>query len=229
MKNSLCFIILLFSFLMFSGCFSVIGYGVGTAIDNSRSGEHFTIKEELFDISPETEIELVTISNDTISGFYRNSTNEYSNAYIGEYQSKYEEINSQMPVPNIGDTLFIANPIGEIYKYIFLGFDYKKIYVKSVLSNHERFMTLLPDQNIKLQNDQYLDFTFINDGIEFKLIPIMSKLNLQIKSGNISVFYHNIHRIQTTSKKTTGYLLLVGIAIDLYLYLNDYRLLNINH
>ena len=58
---------------------------------------------------------------------------------LAEYKNKYDEFKEQFDVPEINDTLFISNPLGDIYKYTFLGFDYKKIYVKSAQSGKELY------------------------------------------------------------------------------------------
>jgi hypothetical protein len=209
-----------FMTLLFTSCCSIIGFGIGTAIDNKNSDEYFTINEVLFEITPETEVKLVTISNDTITGYYKSTNNSYSDDYIEEYNNRYDDLNTQISIPKLGDTLLIANPKGEIYKYIFLGFDFKKIFVKSALSNQKRFIKFIPEMKIKQMNGQYLNYTFINNGIEFKLIPIMSKMRLENKSGSQSVFYHNIHKILTESSNKAKYLTLIGLSIDLFLWYN---------
>lgn len=220
---SLCFVI-----FFINNC-TLIGLGVGSLIDAKKSGEHYTINEELFEISPETEIQIITVTNDTLAGLYKNTTNAYSDDYIAEYNNKYDDLKEQFEVPNIGDTLLISNPLGGIYKYIFLGFDYKKIYVKSAQSGKEIFITFNPNVKIKLNDGQYLNQYSLNNAFGNRLVPIMSILHFENKSIPDSVFYHNIHNIQTNSKNTTVSLLLVGMAIDIYLYLSKARLLNINH
>lgn len=203
--------------LFFTNNCTLIGFGVGSMIDANKSDEHYTINEELFEISPETEIQLITVANDTIVGKYINTTNDYSNDYIIEYNSKYDELKEQFFLPKINDTLSISNPMGNIYKYIFLGFDYNKIYVKSAQNGKELFIILNSKVKIKLNDDQYINQNFINNGFEYRLIPIMSKIHLENKSVSDSVFYHNIHNIQTNSTNKTKYLMIVGAAIDLFL------------
>jgi len=201
----------------------MVGYGLGTVVDDNKSGEYFTINEELYDITPETEVQLITITNDTLSGFYIKTTNENSDEYVTEYKNKYKNLKEQFIVPEIGDTLLISNPLGDIYKYIFLGFDYNKIYVKSVLSNENLFINLNTNAKIIFKNNQFLNQDYIKNGFEYKLIPIMSKIHLKNKSDSLSVFYHNIQNIQTNSIKNAKYFMLTGIAIDIILYFSTER------
>ena len=170
-------LISLCSLSLLSGCFSLAGYGLGTVVDDKKSGEHYTINEKLYDITPETEIELITINQDTLSGLYINTTNEYSDEYITEYKNKYRDTKEQFIIPEIGDTLLISNPLGNIYKYIFLGFDYNKIYVKSVMSNKNLFIKLRSNPKIVLEDNHFMNLDYLNNGIEYKLIPIMSKMH----------------------------------------------------
>ena len=84
-KNKI-FILIHFCLLLFltNNC-TLIGFGIGTVIDKNKSGSHYTISEELFNISPGTEIKFITNTLDTLNGKYVNTTNEYSTDYIIEY------------------------------------------------------------------------------------------------------------------------------------------------
>jgi hypothetical protein len=203
--------------LFFNSC-TIIGFGVGAIIDKNRSNYHSTINEELFSISPGTIIKLITITGDTLTGIYHSTTNEYSLDYITEYNKKYEMLREQLLIPKIYDTLLISNPLGDIFKYIFLGFDYKKIYVKSTLSNNKLLIKLNSNLNIKANNDTYLDHTLINNVFELKLIPMISKINIKKNKDINSIFYHNIHSIQTKSKNRKRWLVLIGATIDYIIY-----------
>ena len=81
-KNNLILFIYFCVLLLLSNSCSLIGFGVGSIIDAKKSGEHYTINEELFEISPETEIQIITVTNDTLKGLYKNTTNKYSDDYI---------------------------------------------------------------------------------------------------------------------------------------------------
>ena len=70
---------------------------------------------------------------------------------------------------------------------------------------------------IKMKDEKYLNSDFLSNGFEYRLIPIMSKIHLKNKSVSNSVFYHNIHNIQTNSTNKTIYLTLIGLAIDIFL------------
>ena len=160
-KKKIVYIVYFFLLLILSNSCTLIGFGVGTVIDDNKSDTHYTINEDLFDISPETEIILITNTNDTLIGVYKKTTNEYSDDYIVEYNNKYEKIKEQFFIPEINDTLSISNPIGNIYKYIFLGFDYNKIYVKSAQSGKELYINLNSNVKIKLNDGQYLNHDFL--------------------------------------------------------------------
>jgi len=222
-KKMIIYVFYCFLLIFFSGCFSMVGYGLGTVVDDNKSGEYFTINEELYDITPETEVQLITITNDTLSGLYIKTTNENSDEYVTGYKNKYKNLKEQFIVPEIGDTLLISNPLGDIYKYIFLGFDYNKIYVKSVLSNKNLFINLRSNAKIVLEENHFMNLDYLNNGIEYKLIPIMSKIHLKNKSDSLSVFYHNIQNIQINSVKNAKYFMLTGIAIDIILYFSTER------
>jgi hypothetical protein len=208
--------------LLTSKC-TLIGFGVGSIIDDNKSDKHYTINEDLFEISPETEIKLITVTNDTIIGLYKKTTNQYSDDYIVEYNNKYKEIKKQFNIPEIYDILSISNPMGNIYKYTFLGFDYNKIYVRSPQSGKELFINLNSNVKIKSKDGQYLNQYYVNNGFEYRLIPIMSMIDIENKLGTHSVFFHNIYNIQTNSTNKTRYLTIIGLGIDLFLYFNIER------
>lgn len=220
LKNKFLVLISLVILLLISNNCTFIGTGFYFIADSKRNNEHYTINQELFSITPGTEINLITTSGDTLAGNYQSNTNEYSSDYINEYNSTYNKIKEQLVVPKIKDTLFITNSIGNKFQYIFLGFDFKSVYVKSTLNDNKLFIKLNSDLKINLTEDQYLEQDWINNAIEFKSIPIMSKMNLENNKDTLSVFYHQIQKIQTKSPNNAAYIILAGVALDL-LYLRS--------
>ena len=179
-KYQICIMISLCLIIFFTNNCTLIGFGLGSIIDAKKSGEHYTIKEELFEISPEKEIQLITVTNDTLTGLYKSTTNEYSDDYIAEYNNKFDDLKEQFDIPEINDTLSISNPMGNIFNYIFLGFDYKKIYVKSVQSGKKLFITLNPDVKIKLNDGQYLNQYYVNNAFEYRLVKTTFRKQISI-------------------------------------------------
>lgn len=207
--------------LFFTNNCTLIGVGLATYADDINNTEHYTINEELFSIPPGTDISIITVNDDTLVGIYHSTTNKYSQDYIKEYNDKYNEIKQQLNVPLINDTLVISNSIGKTYKYIFLGFDYDAICVKSTLTDKEDFIKINSDLKFKLPNGQYLDQHWIKNAIEFKTIPILSKMNLENKDDTYSIYYHQIRKINTKSSTYSGIIVLTGITIDLLIVKNS--------
>lgn len=207
--------ILLILFL-FNNC-TILGLGIGNIIDDEKSKFHVTIYEELNSITPGAKLNIISVLGDTIFGEYLNTINKYSSEYILEYNQKYDNLKEHLLIPKINDTLLIANPLGDLYKYIFLGFDYKSIYVKSILAEKNLFLKLDSIMKIKMDSEHYLDQYSINNAIELKLIPIMSRMNIESKNGINSIFFHQINQFQIKSATVKRYLLILGAAIDIYL------------
>ena len=207
--------ILLLLFL-FNSC-TILGLGIGSIIDDEKSEFQINIYENLNSITPSAELKIISVLGDTISGKYINAINEYSSEYILEYNQKYDNLKEYLLIPKINDTLLISNQLGNSYKYIFQGFDYKSIYVKSIFTGNELFLKLDSIMKIKMDSEHYLDQSSINNAIELKLIPIMSRMNIESKNGINSIFFHQINQFQIKSATVKRYLLILGAAIDIYL------------
>ena len=120
-----------------------------------------------------------------------------------------------MVVPKINDTLLISNPNSKSYKYVFLGFDFDAIYARSVLSDKESFVKMLSSYSFKIDSKEYLNPDWIKNGIEYKTIPIMSRMNVESNSDTISIYYHDIQKINTKSSSYSAFIILAGVAADL--------------
>jgi len=220
LKNKILVILSLIALLLISTNCTLIGVGLGTYADATNNNEYHTIKNELFTISPGTDISIVSINGDTLEGTYHNTSNVYSLDYVAEYNNKFDEIRKELVAPKINDTLFISAPNEKNYKYIFLGFDYNSIYAKSILSNNESFIKMNPDYKFKLAGE-YLNMQWIKKAIEFKTIPIMSKMNLENNTETLSIFYHQIKIINTKSSSYSAIIILSGITADLLIIKNS--------
>lgn len=193
----------------------LIGYTVGSIIDDLPKNNIYKTNEELLRLTPGSDVKVVTFNNDTLEGEYLNTIYDYSSEYIIEFNKQFDSVNSQVYIPKIKDTLIIKNSIGDQYKYEFLGFNYKSICAKSILSGKKIFIDLNSVKSISCLHGTNLDIPNLNIAFENKLIPMISKMNLEINNEQKSIFIHQIKLIKTESIKFKDWLIPVGATIDI--------------
>ena len=207
----ICFLLL----LILSNSCTIIGIIVGSIIDDIPKNNVYKTNEDLLRLSTGTDIKLVTIDNDSLEGKYLYTFYDYSSEYVREYDEQFDSVNSQVYIPKIKDTLIIRNSIGDQYKYEFLGFNYKSIFAKSILSGKEIFVDLNSIIDVTCLNDSILDISKLNSAFENKLIPMISKLNLETNNEQKSIYFHEIKLIKTESIRFKDWLIPVGATIDI--------------
>lgn len=213
-------VFLLILLLITSNC-TLIGIGIGTIADAHNNNEYLKIDKELFSISQGTSIDIISIDGDTLEGIFENTSNLYTEDYINEYNRRYEEIRNKLVIPMISDTLIISTANGRSYQYLFLGFDYNSVYAKHIKTDKDYFITMNPEYKFKIANEEYLDIYWIKNSIEYKTIPILSKINIENDGEINSLFYHQIQKLNTKSSSVSAVAILAGITVDLLIFKNS--------
>jgi hypothetical protein len=110
--------------MLSSGC-SVVGLGVGAAIDDARSKEEFS-NSELSKVKAGSNAIVILNDGTMVAGKFGGVEDKPEEEYLGEYDKFREENGPQVYLPGIGDTLRIISVDGYQGPHRFEGFDYAR-------------------------------------------------------------------------------------------------------
>ena len=203
-----------------SAC-SLIGYGIGAAID---AGGNRTLAPQDLEhetLEPGQEMELKLIGGRTVHGEYVGLEQLWPEEYSARYADTRELHRLVVPLPGLGDAVTLHMTHGAELDAVFLGFDLFGVSVRTPgrwEPEHVR-----PQDIDELRVGGYATIT----GEELALLlsegalPFRSAVVVQLPppfdgtAGQLLVPLHLINRIKlkSTSGRTTG--LAIGSAIDL--------------
>jgi hypothetical protein len=224
----------LFSLMTLSGC-SVIGYGIGTAIDNSKENYRNTEKWELDEAKKGRKIRMTLEDGEVINGKYKGLDSldylEYSTkCNNGDNQSMEGE---DFPCPD--DSITIVTATNDSVSGRLLGYDinytldreedntsdiYQKsdlyrVSIKSTQDTMPRYLLLTGIKSFATQDSNPIDGGLLQETVASENLPLRSAINVRVKWDEHQFPVDQVDKIEIDSAHNTKYLLMVvGLAID---------------
>jgi len=158
MKGPMPFAVLIVCTMLSSGC-SVVGLGVGMAIDNS----HTKLSEcGCGYIKAETKATVCLHDGSTVDGEFRGLEYKPEREYIDVYNDFREKNRSRTYLPAIGDTLIIAMVDGNRGLHRFEGFDYIRGLTSIEQMEHGRISSCVCISARELRSREKREFALSN-------------------------------------------------------------------
>ena len=226
--------IILFLILIIDGC-SIVGFGIGTAVDRSRSDEKRIDVWEIGKVDEGTRMTIFLNDGSAIEGEYGGLAALPDSDYLADYRRIQNEETGPLILPQIGDTIRISTVHKSENEYRFRCFIYKYIKKASEFNNHpvagNQFILAIP-----LNGDGYIEEIALSDiqrvetmtGIVIEgdnlreysrqgRLPLKTAAVLKPDSG--ASLYMPVNQISSISipriKKTGKTLFIVGLVIDI--------------
>ncbi len=215
-KNLILFLIGI-SFL-FSGC-SIIGLGIGAAVDASKPKTVSIDPNEVNKIKNNSEITVHKKDGAHISGKFTGSSQLSPKEYVEEYKKfkKKNSIKSLEFFPDLGDSLTIIYKDTHIELHgFFIGFDHDKIWYSN--NKGDAMFNVKYDTSytsIKYKGYE-LDYIYIKKLINNGMVPTLLVINLLMSnSSTLNISAYDIEKILAQNKRKAKYIGLgVGLTID---------------
>lgn len=213
------------------GC-SMVGYGVGSAIDNSKDDRKSITNWECSKTKEGTEITVHLLADSTISGKFGGMEKKKAEEYIKEYAEFRNANENEVYLPEIGDTIRIKYRFDDQGIHEFLGFDFpgkrsgryskKRTYASyinvtanNINENVEKNYSLKYLEEIEDTKGNLVTGQDIENFAAKSKIPIRSFIILSTDSSHDHVNIENVNFIEVPRTKYAKWVGLgLGLAID---------------
>jgi hypothetical protein len=212
--------ILLFTMLMMSNCFCIIGYGLGASLDNKGRNIRNLEKAK---IEHGQEMKVLLRDNRIIEGQYNGREIATLDNYVIPYELSKAELSDVVTLPKIGDTVYFSLKSGDSlhmfknFGYKFQGFESGNFLVSSKTNNS---IGRIPFSIIDKMLDNYGNSTTgskASELLNMKIIP--SRSVIELKNGiNTSQFDPGQvlqANIKSKSKNAKWRGLLIGLGFEM--------------
>lgn len=220
MKNLKLFIyLILSSFLLsiFNGCF-LLGHSIGSSLDEPIIRNFNVSSNEINRFEPDTPLILYLNNGDTLNGLFVKLDSISNKEYSKNYNKFLVENSDNLWFPSLNDTIGInsANKLG----FIFKGFDFGSIKIKSLVSNITRNRYLENILYISNKNNNKLDTEKIKQYMKNGNLPLFSNLVIKNDIDISTISSSQIiggELLTSNSGRVTG--LLIGAAVDVLAFI----------
>lgn len=199
--------------LAWTGC-SVIGLGIGTAIDSNGEDERSVPGWEILTVDPGTIVTIFLRSGNVVRGSFRGIVQVPWSEYVIKYKNAQETQNKNGALPDLGTKISVTLRSGEKFMGKFTGFDFDQepsIATEGVWygTNKVRFFETMLDS---LENE--IDVFFLRALLSDGKIPYRQAISIEtgIKTR---VPFEDVSVVHVPAKKNaalTGFL--IGAALD---------------
>lgn len=204
--------------ILLNGC-SIIGLGIGAAIDASNPDQVNMPVGNVKTVKPGTKIIIVLKDSTQISGKYIGIEHVTEEVYAERYSKSRYQLLEKVTLPALGDSLKITfvtsvNP----FECEFLGFDYDVIWLRFAAATNPNAMHISKLISVTDSRGNALDLEATGELISESKIPLLSSIGVQGEAGRKNIAMENVHQIQAQVGGKNGALIccLIGIAIDAY-------------
>lgn len=204
------------SFMVYmTGC-TIIGLTLGNAADRSSITRFDASSSSVYQIKPNTELTIYLKSGQETSGQFVGYERFATSDYAIRYQNFKDSDADNRNFPSFTDSIGINRP--DKFDYIFLGFDYGCISIKSVKDSIIRNVNLNDIQYINTCREVMIHSEDIKKLMIEGTIPFLSKLTFIVENekGRHEIDGEIIKRIDIGEIKHTGRTigLVLGLTID---------------
>ena len=198
------------------GC-SVIGFGLGSAIDNSRPDKETIPVGTAMNLKPGDEIRISLVDSKVIEGIYKESTLLDSTTYASRCQGFLDSVRADVTFPKPGDTLFLHMKGSKLqFPYLFRG--YGMGYLKLLLPDKSLNTTIALADLTGLENREgkMFDLGMLDRMSNACQPPGTMFLVIQTSFGTQRVPLENIDRVEKPNSKYARWIGLgIGAPIDI--------------
>lgn len=204
-----------------AGC-SIISFGIGTAIDDSKPKQVTIPDREVETVTPGTAIDILLKDGKQISGKYAGIGFLAEEEYADSYAKSREQLRNEIILPELGDSInIVVFGTGRQQPVKFSGFYYQGIQIKSMIGPYTtaRSLVMPIDQfsSIVDSRGDVLEAEIVKKLITEGKVPLLSAIIVQNKTGKETIAMDQVDQIQVPTKKhaaLTGFLL--GAVVDVF-------------
>jgi len=214
------------------GC-SLMGLGVGAAVDHSRPDSLSIPGWKVDTLKPDNEIKITFQDGAQLNATYRGIERFPQNKYAQRYNFSREQILPDVILPPLGDTIGITQKSGESIEGEFLGFDYRYQPTETKGANESSpFTPVLVSIKVKedavAQNLSSTKFIKVSDSegnvLEADVlerlatlgkIPFLSAISLENSDRVMLISREKVFQIERKNSKNAKWIGLgIGTALD---------------
>jgi hypothetical protein len=198
-----------------NGCF-IIGFGIGLSEDQPKIDSFNITTKEIIQLEPETPIILYLNNGDILKGKFVKLECISNEDYLKEYNKFLIENNIDLWFPSFNDTVGI-NSLNN-HGYIFNGFDFGCIKLKSILNDLERNTYFDQIIYISSRDGNKLQAKTVIEYMKSGTVPLRSNLVVKNELDIFTIPPHTIIKGEiepSYSNRIIG--LLIGATIDIVL------------
>jgi hypothetical protein len=217
-------LIVFIAILTLSAC-TLIGYGIGSAIDSGNKKDKTIAGWPMHTIEPGEYIKVLLKNSDTLGGIYKGIIPLPESEYISIYETQKKYIPANVFIPTPGDTILIRylNPNASLgipskeFKYLFAGIDLNSILVRittSPVTGHIPFRMI--DKVSDLKGNE-ITAIILKELVMANQIPPNTSIHLDQNGSIIKLFPWDIQQVTVKRKPNTASTigLIVGMGADL--------------
>jgi hypothetical protein len=194
-----------------SGC-SLIGYGIGSLIDNSRATHyHTSTAREFFAVSPGTPVVLHLRDSTTVAGRYRGWRDLPDSVYAPRYEAWRASLPESARPPRLGEDVVLADRHRK-YHGAFAGFG---LYTVRLELTRRDFVEHAFDDlaSARIEHGRTFGFDSAAAAIETGRLPMRAELTI---AGRDSTYHIDGSTIATVTLPVGKHARQVGLAVGVF-------------
>jgi len=194
-----------------TGC-SLIGYGIGSVIDNSRATHYRTTpSRQFFAISPGTPVVLNLRDSTTVAGRYRGWRDLPDSIYAPHYEAWRQSLPAQAQPPRLTEGVILTDHHHRTYRGAFAGFG---LYTVRLALGRRTIEEHAFDDLIELKTEGHRKFALdsVVAGIESGRLPLRAELTIAAPEGTRHVDASTIATVTAPVPKNAKH---VGLAVGI--------------
>ncbi len=198
--------------IQITGC-SLIGFGIGSLIDNARDTHYrSTSARQFFAISPGTPVVLNLRDSTTIAGRYRGWRDLPDSVYVPRYEAWRQSLPAEFQPPRLGEGVILTDQRHRTHRGDFVGFGLYTVRLKRgrwTIEDHPF------DELIKARTDDRRTFALdsVAAGIESARLPLRAELTISAPDGTHHVDASTIATVTVPVPKNAKN---VGLAVGVF-------------
>lgn len=204
-------LLLLLLMLSSYGC-SVIGYSIGSAIDNSKTPVYEG--RNIAQLRSGDKVRIVRRDSAVIEGIYKESESLDSSVYAAQYAEFLNRIPTAVNPPSLGDTLLLTIK-DQVQKYVFLGFSANGLNVQRLPTNTNGILIYRSLSLMERRDGIPIDYNALRQMAANDLLPINECIVVESTRKELKIPLNelkDIGKLKPQDAKWTG--LAVGLGLD---------------
>jgi hypothetical protein len=201
--------------MWFSGC-TVIGLGIGLAVDYRDGREHRVSWDSLSSVPRGRRVEVTLISGDTLRGTFTGMGARPEDSYRLAYDSVRALLGGDTALPAIGETLFVTTARGRKLSGLFCALDAGVLAIHRLKDDSTVCLFVVSVSQIRNRDGRGYDPALIRDLVSSGSLPSARELVLESGGKTRGIPLEHIRQIYAPQRWTYHWLLggVIGLAVD---------------